>query len=475
MKQRVLFTAGLMISLCIVWTSFNRVFCFKYDDGLRQMTSFYELGDNTVDVLVLGSSHAFVNILPEEMWSKKKIAAYNLCGSIAPLWNSYYDLIEASKYQKPKLVILEAFCLTEDIDYSYYSSMIKNVYGMKNSKVKRENIKASIPKEAWIDYGIEPLQYHGRYKDLSSEDYANYYNNPQKYKYWLGNCFFDNIVSFENPNVINDGVKKKIPEKQCNYYRKIIEYCKQNNQELLVIVTPYPGYNMADASIFNSAKEIAEDEGIRFVNFNEYTEQIGTNWETDYVDRAHMSYIGSSRFTGYLSDYICENFSIESHNKDEQVYDRWNKASQYFDRQSFNSSFKRIIDINTYADKMSYLDDTYTIVVKFDKPFYWIDEYPELEQLLYDKWCIQSIDNELEEPKVWIVDEFGAKSYQKSKYGYNWARRYGKKELVVSNSGIYYERENVENGTDGLSIVIFDSITESIVDSVMITQLDIVR
>lgn len=50
----------LLILILLLYGTGN-ILKFKNGDGIYSLTKFYELEDDTVDVLVLGSSHAFEN------------------------------------------------------------------------------------------------------------------------------------------------------------------------------------------------------------------------------------------------------------------------------------------------------------------------------------------------------------------------------------------------------------------------------
>ncbi|MCM1237166.1 MAG: hypothetical protein NC489_44420 [Ruminococcus flavefaciens] len=115
--QLIIFTAIFLILL----NSIYKVFSFKYGDGILGLTKFYELDNNTVDVLILGSSHAFENINTGVLYDSYGMAAYILSGSVQPYWNTYYYLMEALKTQKPQLIVLDAFASTFNDEYSDYS------------------------------------------------------------------------------------------------------------------------------------------------------------------------------------------------------------------------------------------------------------------------------------------------------------------------------------------------------------------
>ncbi len=93
------------------------------------MDAFRNLEEDSLDILVLGSSHAYVDINPAVLWSEYGIAAYDLCGSNQPMWNTYYYLKEALKTQTPKVVVLEAYCVSLDLEYIDEVTLYKALEG----------------------------------------------------------------------------------------------------------------------------------------------------------------------------------------------------------------------------------------------------------------------------------------------------------------------------------------------------------
>ena len=89
---------------------------FKYADGVKPMENFYDLPEDTVDVLLLGSSHMGMNVDPSILWDEQGIAAYACWGGMQPTWNTYYFLKECLKYQTPKLVVMDTYLAVNDLE-----------------------------------------------------------------------------------------------------------------------------------------------------------------------------------------------------------------------------------------------------------------------------------------------------------------------------------------------------------------------
>ena len=80
----------------------------SHDYGICSMLNLYQQPGNTVDVLVAGSSVAYSGTNTNVLWEAYGISSYDLCGAEQPFWSTYYQLKEALRLQRPKLIVLDA-------------------------------------------------------------------------------------------------------------------------------------------------------------------------------------------------------------------------------------------------------------------------------------------------------------------------------------------------------------------------------
>ena len=85
MKKSLTRIICFVIILSIVLLKVNYIFKFKYHDGIYHVTKLYELEDNTIDVLIIGSSHAYAHFNAAILWNEYGMAAYDLGGGSQPL------------------------------------------------------------------------------------------------------------------------------------------------------------------------------------------------------------------------------------------------------------------------------------------------------------------------------------------------------------------------------------------------------
>ncbi len=312
--------------LCLVLLSVCHLLKPKNDDGIYDMELFYELPEDSVEVLVLGSSHAYCGFNTGVLWREQGIPAYILAGSQQPMWNSYHCLIEALKYQKPSLVVLEGYMTYIDTPYRDDSMVIRNTYGMRWSRNKIEAIKASAPKERWIDFLLAYTQYHTRYNDLTSADILPYRGDVM-YENWKGTTLKFNTEEKETPQVADVTERDPLEPRTEEYYRKIIELCRDENVPLLIVLTPYattPEKQMR----FNTAADIAAEYGVPFIDYNLLYEECGMDFATDMADDGHLNALGAAKFTSVFGQYLAENYAIPDH-RDDEKYETWEKDAEY--------------------------------------------------------------------------------------------------------------------------------------------------
>lgn len=301
-----------------------RILTLKSEDGIKQMQSYYLQKDNTVDVILLGSSHIYCDVNTGILWDEYGISAFDLGGAEQPYWNSYYFLKEALKTQKPKVVVMDVTIPgIRSVDYQPEFWTVTNLYGMKWNLNRLEATKVSTV-ESKFDAILNPMNImHTRYDELTKDDFADE-NRSINYK---GFDFRENTDVHETIDMSSVTETMPMKEKEEKYYRMIIDYAKEQNIPLLLISVPFPVYHYEDAQkIYNYEFQIAAEENVPYIDFNKdnYYEKIGLDFETDLADEFHLNVPGHEKFTKYLGEYLKTTYQLEDHRGDKR-YASWEK------------------------------------------------------------------------------------------------------------------------------------------------------
>lgn len=318
--KKNLMRVGFLLLVMVTIYLASSILRVKSSHGINQLEGLYWQPDHSIDVMMMGSSHIHCNVNTALLWEKYGIAAYDYSGAEQPLWMSYYYLKELYKYQSPKVIVLDLFTparYKEDYQYDWIS---ENIFGMRFSLNKLEMMTVSVEKSKFFQYFPSFTVYHSRYDDLAEDDFNNFFWNSKEKEDFKGYTPYWQRVPQEKME-ITETRKDGMTEKSELYLRKIIEYVKSKDSELVLMAAPYVMTN-EDMRTYNKISEIADEEGILFINFNEKYEKIGLDFEQDFNDESHLNYWGGCKFTDFLGGFLDTCYNIPDR-RGQEGYESW--------------------------------------------------------------------------------------------------------------------------------------------------------
>lgn len=346
MKNAIKCTCFILIVVTVM-TCISSVLSFKNDDGAYIMTKFYDQDENTVDVLVLGSSHAFMDINPAVLWEEYGMASYDLCGGTQPMWSTYHYLVEALKTQHPRLIVLEGYCLYPRDQYAQMV-IVGNNYGLKWSRNRIEAIKDGTVSWEFTDYLLPLNQTHNRYSDLSEADFRANQGEPQ-YANWKGFVSIPNSKPYERRDLSALTQSAALDEKIETYYRRILELAQSENIPIAVVISPYATVTDESQVAYNRAYEIAAEYGVNFYNFNSGEDVCGLDYATDIAEEgSHLNYLGSTKYTKVLGEYLIDYYpNAYIDRRGDERYRSWDLNAAYYERSMRNLRIEQADSISS--------------------------------------------------------------------------------------------------------------------------------
>ncbi|MCC8075013.1 MAG: hypothetical protein LIO95_03580 [Clostridiales bacterium] len=278
----------------------------------------YDVTENTIDVLVLGSSQVSLGIDPVEMYNCEGISAYALGGANTALMASYYWLVETEKTQDVSVVLLETSSLLEEIQPNHER---KRLDSMKLSLDKLrfiQDIQAHTD-ESFLSFLMPIIKYHTRWSALKEVDFTPDADSGQCYRGFnieeecIKNLDYSTVmIDNDDPTADTRGMY----EYQLVYFEKIVAYCQENDIELILFKTPKQSWTLSD---FNQVQTLADSYGLTYLDFNweELLDAIGYDVETDMRDKDHLSVSGADKLSSYLAEYLAANCDLPDRREDE--------------------------------------------------------------------------------------------------------------------------------------------------------------
>ncbi len=480
MKKKFLKIVSFVLVFALAITAYMSALDFKYLDSVFKFDAFYELPENSVDVLVLGSSHAYQGVNTAVLWEEYGYSAFNLCGAGQPVWNSYYYLEEALKTQSPKVIIFDIYYMHYSAEYSEVSFAIKNTYGMKWSDTKKEAIEVSFDHTTTgIQYYIEALQYHSRYSDLNKTDFYPYQANKEMYENHKGFYCYFRTEALQERDLTTVEYFNEVTDKCLLYFEKILNLAESKGIPVIVTAIPFDAENYHQG-IFNFVElTTIGKKNVSFINFlTDYKEAVAIDYKQDFADKQHLNFRGNTKISRFFGDYIKENYDVPD-NRGNEYYSSWDKDAEVYYNQLENYQATTKQSLGDYLPVIK--NERYTTVITLSSAD--MEDLPASATSV-GKALFNSIAPEFEgNTGVWIIEDNSViYSCEETKKGYSKSYNLGRTDGVqvksvekafedgtpITVNEIYFNKQKKSLTDHGINILVYDNFTESLVDVVCI-------
>lgn len=304
------------------------------DPALSRIKGFYKEKKGTLDVIVIGNSDVGRGYSPITVWDEYGIASYNLGTSSQSMGLAYYLAKESLCYQTPNLMILDMNALynEDDAPEGEYRKLFDNI---RLGKTKIEAIfdrNLSISNKDKLSYIFPILRFHSRWSELEDKDFKKIKYSRYKKVSHKGMAVNADIKPYidKAKYMEEKGEKAKIPEKNLNYFKKIVKLCEDNNVKLLLI--EIPSTKTWSLSKNKKTAELANEYGLKFIDYNieENKNKINLDWNTDFADGGyHLNINGAEKISKDLGNIMINEYKCKNH-KNEQNYSSWYKDSEKY-------------------------------------------------------------------------------------------------------------------------------------------------
>ncbi len=279
---------------------------------------FYKTPKNTIDMLFIGSSHSYCTFKPSQLDSLLNMNTFQLGMPLQLPDATYFTLLEALEYQKPKTVVMEVYweILGMDFDIKQVDALFRV---MKNNRLKWQFI-STFPLKEMLIFNINTIHYQ--------QDFFAYYNALVKEKidlmfykesenavtqttdttpvqqgeeYYLskGYIFSDYTMTQQMLDNIypNDYKSWDFNKRQKKFLDKIIALCKDKGIELILVTAPVanPVFDKISnyEAVLQKLQSYADDKKVRYLDFNIQNKEKGLFKTENFRDGAHLNDSGA--------------------------------------------------------------------------------------------------------------------------------------------------------------------------------------
>lgn len=323
-----------IIFFILIFFSVQKMFV-PYNIRIKRWDSFYQIPKNTLDIVFLGNSHSYTTYYPEMIDNNLKINSFNMASNSQHIDQLYFNLKEILKYQKPKIVCIELFCLSSDSRENKGNWFIyDNLDGQKFGLNKIDSILTYRKKEDRINSLFPLIRSHQDWKEkrkLLKNIYSRY-KERNNIKIFSGfertNSEMDEEITQKYENEPKEDYKNFIiSEFNREYLKKIQILSKKYNFKVIYLYSPmyrdFINSNYENKNI--KFKEIADLYANDLLDFNLIGKDINMTerwFENGYTGYQHTSFYGARKITEYIVDYLKNNYKFDNREKEKYWHER---------------------------------------------------------------------------------------------------------------------------------------------------------
>ncbi len=302
---------------------------------------------DSIDVIFLGSSHVFMNVLPTTIWESEGITSYNVTSSVQVPAVSYYYLVEALKTQSPLVVAYDPYIICQRYPDEWRALLAMGALPL--SKNKLEAIENAVPEEYRYECRFELFAYHNNWNRLRKYDWT----------YALTKLFHADKVSFLKGSEIS--LDKVSATNQAYFYQpiytlpdedayaenfpfllKIAETVKEAGAELLLFSTPCPNAGMTEYYLDRVEADLyaAGYEDVKVLDLNKYRNAMQFDYSRDMTDGTHCNATGAKKVSRQLASWLRDNYEFPDRRADEKLAALWDAGVPLLDEYIENGVYR---------------------------------------------------------------------------------------------------------------------------------------
>ena len=265
--------------------------------------------EQSIDVLVLGSSLAYCDVVPAVFYRDAGLSAYVMAGGEQTIPMSYYYLEECLKTQSPQVVFLEI----TGVFYPRYTGFTKiNVGAMPLGRARLEATFREAEPELRAGLLFPLLFYHDRWKELTWED-LRYTFGAYEPDLLAGYTYLAQYRPMDAIGVRELQADSENVARSCEYLLRLYQLCR--SREIIPVFYVAPVAKRVPAQAMDAVKaDLRALDGCYVVDFNDAGtfENIGLDLAEDFYDALHLNLSGAVKFTAAMAAWEEEKLGLTS-------------------------------------------------------------------------------------------------------------------------------------------------------------------
>lgn len=271
--------------------------------------------EDSLDVLWVGSSLVYCDVLPAAIWEESGIESYVMAGPEQTIPISCAYIREACRTQKPQAILLEMSGMFFQ-KYQNYTKANLSTMPFSWNRLYAAFTAAEPAERLGLCFPL--FDYHYRWTEARGEELAEHWDvQPDLlagYTYITGaspQTLRENIDRVCDAENYADNLKAVL---------RLRDFCEKREIRLIPYFAPCAARN-PDA-LRDQLRADLEAAGLPLCDLSFPTEEMQLEMETDWQDALHFNVSGAEKFSNWLGMYLSDALGVRSEHPDTELWQK---------------------------------------------------------------------------------------------------------------------------------------------------------
>lgn len=312
-KYRIAFLLAALLFVFLTWEGARYLRPQRKTFG-SMWEQYLAEPEDSLDVLLVGSSIVYCDVIPAAVWEESGIKSYVMAGPEQTIPISCAYVREACRSQKPQAILLEM----SGMFFREYQDYTKaNLSTMPFSWNRFYTAFTAAEPEERLGACFPLYNYHYRWTDAKGKELAEHRDvQPDLlagYTYLTGvspQTLRENSERFYDARTYADNLKAVL---------RLRDFCENREIRLIPYFAPCAARN-PDALRERLRVDLAA-AGLPLCDLSFPTEDMQIGMETDWQDNLHFNISGAEKFSRWLGGYLRDELGIVTEHPDTSLWD----------------------------------------------------------------------------------------------------------------------------------------------------------
>ena len=323
---------GLMVFMVAGYVHLaSKYYLRGMDNAVVRLDGFYEEDDNSLDVIILGSSEIYQGFSSADAYGQYGFTGYPFAFETNPVSLWKYEVKEILKSQSPQLIVVEINGVVYDEKLLHKPSAIRYLSDAMPFSQNKVDLVENMGIDSAISYYFPIVKYH---ENIRVRDIRPLVRLTTEGHLTLRGAFSHSFIKEMGEEMeLKGGETIDLHPEAEEYLREFLDICGEPGMPNFLFVR-FPHQTVDEKTFnryarYNRAAEIIKEYGFEYVDLDTHREEIGLIKDADWYDGEHLNARGMKKLTKFFGNMLVEEYGVQKSKLTPKQEEEWDESARY--------------------------------------------------------------------------------------------------------------------------------------------------